>query len=504
MGDNTLVRIAEDLCKREPAMFSHIISHTVPKKGSMLSRLQFIDATLLYRMENLDKAFPHFSPAPINYEESIELKDCQEIFMAAQDRMCPIPLSSHYNLKYFYDLLGYFKEFFTKNKSIDTIIIDNTPHMTWDICLFFLAKKLNINTLFLRKTGISGFLYLDQDFRPSYQNWNYSYSTIDNPLNDILDNNKLIFDYLKDNSFTKGQIGGSWPKSKQTGIFRKLINLIKGIGLSEIVHLIRILTKSVPNNTIGANHNSHQITIYAGLPRVTRYKHFRIHRTYINRQRKYIKVYNKLSTPYEKIKQKKYIYFPLHLQPERSTLPEGLIFNDQVLAVRLLSASLPKDWIIIIKEHPKQHTYDLRGINSRSSLDYKRLERIDGVYLTPINENHNHLIKNSQMTATISGSVSWEGLLEGKPSLVFSEVWHHQCKSTKYIDSSESIKQSIKELMLKSKKDVTSDICNFIRNTIKFYIHGGLNNNHIEMFFNGNEEISRRNISNAILERISL
>ncbi len=502
MGDKTLTNIAENICKQKPNLFSHHISHTLPAKKSHLSNLQFIDATLLYRLENLEKAFPDISPKPISFPESRNLKECLELFILAQDRMCPKPPSSHYNLKFFYDLCGYFNAFFLKNKNIDTIIIDNTPHMSWDICMFYIAKKLNIRTLFLRKTGISGLLYIDEDFRPNFQNWNFSYKSISNPVTADKKNNDSLIKYISDNSFTKDQIGGAWPKLKKESLLRKFINLLKFLGLNEVVHLVRIFIKKIPNNNPGATYYSKQITTYAGISNVSRINHFLIHRNYIRKQKQYIKYYNDISKSLKFFGGIDYIYFPLHLQPERTTLPEGMIFNDQVLAIRLLSEAIPENWKIIIKEHPKQHLYDLRGINSRDRIDYKRISNINKVLIVPVAENHFELIRKSKMTATISGSVSWEGLIEGKPSLTFSRVWHSQCKSTKYVDSVKNIKSSIAHLSVKNKQEILEDVCNFIYKTSRFYIHGGLNQNHIKMFFNGNENISNENISKALLERI--
>ncbi|MDP2946803.1 MAG: capsule biosynthesis protein, partial [Nanoarchaeota archaeon] len=58
---------------------------------------------------------------------------------------------------------------------------------------------------------------------------------------------------------------------------------------------------------------------------------------------------------------KKFIYVPLNLQPECSTSPQGNIFVDQILMIETLSASLPSDWIIYVKEHPIQ--WLRRGLN---------------------------------------------------------------------------------------------------------------------------------------------
>ena len=47
--------------------------------------------------------------------------------------------------------------------------------MPWDIALFYYAKFNNLKTIFLRKTGIGGYLYIDEDFRPNKSKINYSW-----------------------------------------------------------------------------------------------------------------------------------------------------------------------------------------------------------------------------------------------------------------------------------------------------------------------------------------
>ena len=93
---------------------------------------------------------------------------------------------------------------------------DNVPHMPWDIVLFFVCKNLNIRTLILRRTGISGYIYIDEDFRISKTNYKFEYKSIKS-FNKK--HNNISIDLLNDLSFTKNQRGGSWVKAMISQIF---------------------------------------------------------------------------------------------------------------------------------------------------------------------------------------------------------------------------------------------------------------------------------------------
>lgn len=113
-----------------------------------------------------------------------------------------------------------------------------------------------------------------------------------------------------------------------------------------------------------------------------------------------------------------YVYFPLHLQPELTTSVLGGKYNDQLLAIELLSEMLPDDWIIYVKENPKQNS------SMRPDIFFKRLSLLKNVELVGRHENTFSLIENAQFVATISGTVGWEAIKGGKNVLLFGMAWY--------------------------------------------------------------------------------
>lgn len=117
-------------------------------------------------------------------------------------------------------------------------------------------------------------------------------------------------------------------------------------------------------------------------------------------------------------KSERYIYFPLHLQPELSTSAIGGDYSDQMLALEALSAWAPAGMKIYVKENPKQTE------KQRDEFFYKRLEALSNVTLLSNAEDSIALIKGSIGVATITGTVGWEALFNGKPVIAFGLAWY--------------------------------------------------------------------------------
>ena len=116
--------------------------------------------------------------------------------------------------------------------------------------------------------------------------------------------------------------------------------------------------------------------------------------------------------------QEKYVYFPLHLQPEMTTDTIGDIYRDQLLAIEKLRRLIPADWYIYVKENPKQ------AAMCRGKYFFKRLETIPNVVYVSRTFDTYELMKYSQFVATITGTAGYEAITGGKPVLVFGRAWY--------------------------------------------------------------------------------
>lgn len=117
---------------------------------------------------------------------------------------------------------------------------------------------------------------------------------------------------------------------------------------------------------------------------------------------------------------KKYVYFPLHLQPEMTTSALGGMYCDQILAIQRLRELIPDDWYIYVKENPKQSAY------MRGEMFFRRLHLISNVVFCNRDVDTYDLISNSQFVATITGTAGWEAISGGKCVLVFGLAWYRK------------------------------------------------------------------------------
>lgn len=115
---------------------------------------------------------------------------------------------------------------------------------------------------------------------------------------------------------------------------------------------------------------------------------------------------------------RRFVYFPLQLQPEMTTSALGGPFKDQALAIEALARLLPQDVAIYVKENPKQGAY------MRGPMFFHRLQRIPNLVFMASHTSTHELTARSEFVASISGTVGWEAVRKGKPALVFGPTWY--------------------------------------------------------------------------------
>lgn len=132
-----------------------------------------------------------------------------------------------------------------------------------------------------------------------------------------------------------------------------------------------------------------------------------------------------------------YVLFPLHFQPEATTLIYGKWYVDQAALIENLSKSIPVTYKLYVKEHPF-------GYGNRDLSFYKRIKRLPNVRLIGPHENTFELIKNCSLLATITGTAGWEALLFQKPVITFGDIFYNICEETKKVEKIEELPKIIR------------------------------------------------------------
>ncbi|MDD5290969.1 MAG: hypothetical protein PHZ04_02525 [Patescibacteria group bacterium] len=197
----------------------------------------------------------------------------------------------------------------------------------------------------------------------------------------------------------------------------------------------------------------------------------------------------------------KFIYLPLNYQPERTSSPQGSIFVDQILMIEILAASLPKDWVIYVKEHPTQ--IPARGLNFSSSRYqgyYKRISELKRVKLIPIETDTYTLINKSLAVATVTGTAGWEAVLRSKPAIIFGYPWYRDCPGVfkvNGVESCQKVLQKIKEGFKIEPQQIINYLYSFDKATIHGYVDTGISVNS-----KLNKQERMNNFAQAILKEI--
>ena len=145
----------------------------------------------------------------------------------------------------------------------------------------------------------------------------------------------------------------------------------------------------------------------------------------------------------------KYIYFPLHIDQERSSLIQTPFYTNQIEFLRSVVKSLPIDYTLYVKEHPTQ---SMR--HWRDKQWYKEIMDIPNLILIHPNVSSRKLIENCSLVISISGTAALEAAFLQKPSITFVDTDYTKISSIERVRSIEDLPKTIRQSL---KKKITPD-----------------------------------------------
>ncbi len=110
----------------------------------------------------------------------------------------------------------------------------------------------------------------------------------------------------------------------------------------------------------------------------------------------------------------RYVFFPLHTEPEVSLLVYGRPYVNQIEIVRMLAMSLPVDTVLLVKEHPWM-------VGKRSLAAYQKMLDIPRVRFADPALEARTLVKQADLVAVVTGSVALEAAMLDRPVITFGD-----------------------------------------------------------------------------------
>jgi hypothetical protein len=114
--------------------------------------------------------------------------------------------------------------------------------------------------------------------------------------------------------------------------------------------------------------------------------------------------------------------------------------------VDVLSKLVPENWKIYVKEHVSQFKVYQAAERSKSVEFYNMIASMPKVELVPLSYTSFELIDRAKASTTVSGTVGWESVVRGKPTLLFGHSWYRDCEGVFVTHTVEDCKKVIEKI----------------------------------------------------------
>ena len=164
-------------------------------------------------------------------------------------------------------------------------------------------------------------------------------------------------------------------------------------------------------------------------------------------------------------KKEKIIYFPLHMEQERSLLIDAPFFTNQIEVIRHVVKSLPIGYKLFVKEHPFMKFRGWRDIS-----EYNELIALPNVVMIHHSVNSLDLIRNCQLVISINSTAGFEAAFYEKPSINFQRRGYSELSSSFVVEELNDLPRLIR-VALKTKvnpQELDSYVKKIMENLFEF------------------------------------
>ena len=343
---------------------------------------------------------------------------------------------------------GYLKE-----KALEIVVFESSPHFASDYILYTVAKKLGLTTLIQQDCFAVGRTYFCTSIGELPKKLESEYQDLLNKTSEEL---KLIRIEQENQLGTEELLKSLKPnKIPDYEYMRRqrrsmpFLSQMKKISVKMLKNLgyklrTKIVTITNTNEGIPVVFDYQKISgepIFYYKLRPIKNAVMQILEAFMLKSRE--KHYTSISTVI--IPNGPFVYFPLSYQPERTTLPEAGWFSELENVICILLSSLPERWKLVVKEHPSQFKLGGHAVVGRNKEFYEYLLRMEeaGLVLLDYRVSAENIISKSQVVAVVTGTAGWEALKYGKPVVSFGTPWYSGCNGVFRVDNPDQCKKKM-------------------------------------------------------------
>ena len=146
------------------------------------------------------------------------------------------------------------------------------------------------------------------------------------------------------------------------------------------------------------------------------------------------------------IPDKKFIYFPLPVQPESQSYAWSPFHVNMISIIENIAKSIPSNYLLFVKEHPGQKSKNWRSIEI-----YEKITALPNVRLLHYNVNNWEMISKSNLVILINNSSGLEALFYKKPVIVFGDTFYDVTSMVKKVEKIEDLPSLIRDSLFSFK-----------------------------------------------------
>jgi len=334
----------------------------------------------------------------------------------------------------FYSLFLYYYSL-VKTKKVDFLICSDAPHVIGNLMLYGVCDILDIPTYHLTYSSVLPLFYLSRNFYGNYvkilknstaqEKW-----FEDTQLDPALDSIQILSGHFAAPSYMTAQKN----YDKNNGL-KQLYKHCKGLLRGIFRHSKKKPRQNV-NQSLFLEKNHQQL----------------FHQIFIELRRTQLKE-SYLSGMSKVSLEDNFVFFPLHYEPERTSLPDGGHYYQTYDALVALREFVPNDIPIYIKEHYSQFSTKLVGYRGRSPYFYKVIQSLPNVFLVDPFLSSEKFINRAFFTATQTGTASFEAACLGRKAVLFGYTNFSNCPNTYSFDELNSYEELLSE-KIHSREDI--------------------------------------------------